>query len=228
MIARSMTILGLGLSFFPIAARPEPSAIKEPGAQMLIRTRWFEHPTQTWVGLRRQNVVMQQFDYSCGAAALATLMRFYFQDAVTEADVLKQILSRMNPEELADREKAGLSLLDLKQCAERMGYQAVGVKLKFAHLPKLQGPILIHLARDDYKHFAVFRGVFGDRIYLADPSRGNVRQPVWRFAEDWTGFALVLGKEGTPVLHNFPLELKESELTQNEYLAVRSALRRPL
>ena len=49
--------------------------------------------------LRDQYVVKQEFDYSCGAAALATLMRYYFGDHVTEYEILKLLESRLGVEE---------------------------------------------------------------------------------------------------------------------------------
>jgi len=167
---------------------------------------------------------MQRFDYSCGAAALATLMRYYFQDDVTEGDVLAGILNGLSAEQLVDRTENGLSLLDLKQCAERMGYQAVGVKLKYANLPELKGPVLIHVERDGYKHFTVLRGLQGDRVYLADPSRGQIRMSVDRFAEEWTGIALVLGKRGLGLLEQYPLALGPADIAPDEALAARRAL----
>ena len=102
----------------------------------------------SWKDLRDRNVVIQKFDYSCGSGALATLMRYYFGDKVSEEELLLSILGRMTEEEVKDREKKGLSLLDLKRCAEQRGYQAAGVKLKYASLPKLKGPVLIHLERE--------------------------------------------------------------------------------
>jgi len=36
-----------------------------------------------------------------------------------------------------------------------------------------------------YDHFAVLKGVRGDRVYLADPSLGNVRMPMYRFRAMW-------------------------------------------
>ena len=38
--------------------------------------------------LRNQYVVRQQFDYSCGAAALATLMTYYFGDETSELNIM--------------------------------------------------------------------------------------------------------------------------------------------
>jgi predicted double-glycine peptidase len=183
-----------------------------------------DKPVRSWKELRDQNVVIQTFDYSCGAGALATLMRYYFGDAVTEEGILLNILGPMSREEVEDREKNGLSLLDLKLCAERMGYQAAGVRLKYASLPKLRGPVLVHLQRKDYRHFAVLKGVRGDRVYLADPSCGNIRMSIDRFAKEWSGIALVLGKQGFGLPQNYPLALDDQEPVQNELMAARRSL----
>jgi len=178
----------------------------------------------SWTELRDRNVVLQGFDYSCGAGALATLMRFYFGDNATEEGILISILGSMSREEVEDREKNGLSLLDLKLYAERMGYQAIGVRLKYASLPQLKGPVLIHLENKEYRHFAVLKGVRGDRIYLADPSRGNIRMSVDRFAKEWSGVALVLGRQGFGLPASYPLALDDQEPVQNEILAARRSL----
>jgi predicted double-glycine peptidase len=181
-------------------------------------------PIRSWKELRDRNVVLQRFDYSCGAGALATLMRYYFDDRVSEEEILVGILGPMNQKEIRDRETNGLSLLDLKNYSERRGYQAVGVKLKYAGLPELKGPVLIHLERKDYRHFAVLKGVRGDRVYLADPSLGNVRLSIDRFAKEWTGIALVLGKQGFGLPWKYPLALDDQELAPNEMLNARESL----
>jgi len=178
----------------------------------------------TWKDLRDRNVVLQSFDYSCGAGALATLLRYYFGEDVSEEEILLRILAPLGPEEISAREKNGLSLLDLKLCAERLGYQAVAAKLTYAALSQLKGPILIHLERDNYRHFAVLKGVRGDRVYLADPSRGNVRISLNRFAEEWTGAALILGKQGFGLPQDYPLALDEQQPVQNEVLPARRSL----
>jgi uncharacterized protein len=177
----------------------------------------------SWKTIREKGIVMQSYDFSCGSAALATLMCYYFQDDVTERNVLENMLNHLSDEEVKQRQEDGLTMLDLKQCAERMGYQAVGVKLEPSVLPQLQGPILIHLQRGDYKHFAVLRGVRGDRVYVADPSSGNVRTTVPRFLRQWTDVALVLGKPGAGLPTDHPLALSEDRAVQDNMLApVRS------
>ena len=181
-------------------------------------------PVRSWRELRDRNVVRQAFDYSCGAAALATLMRYYFGDDVSEEAILVDILRSMTGEDVLDREVNGLSLLDLRLQAERMGYQAAGVRLEAASLPRLQGPVIVHLERGDYRHFAVLRGVRGDRVYLADPSLGNVRRSVDRFLTEWSGVALVLGKPGFGLPEGYPLALEDQHLVPNAALAARKSL----
>jgi predicted double-glycine peptidase len=88
----------------------------------------------------------------------------------------------------------------------------------------LKGPVLIYLDREDYKNFAVFKGARGDRIYLADPSRGNIRMSVDRFAEEWSGIALVLGKSGFGLPQKYPLALDDQEPVQNELHETRKSL----
>lgn len=212
----------VAIAFYGCAAQtPFSNVFVMPLKAGGIRT---DHSLLSWKELRDQNVVIQRFDYSCGSGALATLLRYYFGDKVSEEELLLSILSRMTEEEVKDREKNGLSLLDLKRCAEQRGYQAVGVKLNYASLPKLKGPVLIHLEREDYKHFAVLKGARGDRIYLADPSRGNIRMSVDRFAKEWSGIALVLGKSGFGLPQQYPLALDDQEPVQNELLDARRSL----
>lgn len=140
---------------------------------------------------------MQGFDYSCGTGALSTLLTYYFNDPVSEIELIKDILNHLPEEVLKNRQEYGLSMLDLKQAAERRGYQAYGVKLKYSSLLKLDRPVLVYLETQDYKHFAIYKGFREDRIFLADSSRGNIRISTHRFFKEWKEKrALILHKTG--------------------------------
>lgn len=180
---------------------------------------------QDWTQQRDHHVVKQRMDYSCGAAALASIMRYYFQDDVTEKDILTDILNRMTREDLVDRQTKGLSMLDLQEAAERRGYQAVGVKLPLDALPELGGPILVHLETREYRHFAILKGTAEDRVYLADPSRGNMRLPMFRFEKEWSRLALVLGKESFGMPEEHGMKVRPANPVQNEILAARRSIR---
>jgi uncharacterized protein len=147
-----------------------------------------------WKELRDKNVVKQRFDYSCGSGALATLMQIGFGDQVSESKIIELILAHKSPEEKQDIEKNGYSLLDLKRAAEQMGYVTAVYKLQLAHLRQMQGPVLIYIEHHGLKHFAVFKGIKGDRVYLADPARGNTRMSIYRFEPEWPGYILAIGR----------------------------------
>ena len=152
-------------------------------------------------------VEMQDEDYSCGAASLATLMRHYFNEDINEREVLDTVKDMFSEEEyevIADR---GLSFLELGLVSEELGFQSAGVRLTTDALSKLRGPVIVYVETSDYKHFAVFRGFFNQHAYLADPSRGNVRLTMESFLNEWKGQALVLGKQGfgVPLKHNLAI-----------------------
>ena len=198
-----------------------PSRQTPPSSSQHAAPKKFE----SWRELRDRNVVKQRYDYSCGAAALATLLRHYFKDdRLDERGVLDEILGRLSKEELQDRVQNGFSLLDLKQQAEGLGYQAAGVKLGLGQLPKLRGPVLVHLVCGGERHFAILRGVREDRVFLADPSRGNVRMPVHQFVREWTGLALVLGKKGFGLPAEHALAIPQDVPLRPELEGARRAL----
>ncbi|MBN1625243.1 MAG: C39 family peptidase [Deltaproteobacteria bacterium] len=215
-------ILLISIGLYCCASRTPVSGSQD----MPLKAGWvcMEQPLRSWKYLRDQNVAIQRYDYSCGSGALATLMRYYFGDNVSEEEILARILNSLTYNEVLDREKKGLSLLDLKRCAEQRGYQAVAVKLDYANLLLLKGPVLIHLEREDYRHFSVLKGVIGDRVYLADPSRGNIRMSIDRFAQEWSGVALILGRADFGLPEDYPLALDEMDLSQNEMLTARRFL----
>ena len=133
-----------------------------------------ELPLRSMKDLRDQGLVKQRFDYSCGAAALATILRYGFGDEVTERDILTELFELLSEDEEGLRRKEGFSLLDLQRVAQARGYKAQGFRLEPRYLAKLAGPVIVFIAPRGYKHFAVLRGVRGDRVYLADPwKRGH-------------------------------------------------------
>jgi len=142
-------------------------------------------PARSMKDLRDRNVVKQRFDFSCGAAALATILRYGFGEAVTERDILTELFDLLTEEERETVRSTGFSLLHLQRVAQARGYQAQGFRLSPDQLPNLGGPVIVFIEPRGYQHFAVLRGVRGDRVYLADPSRGNVRMPAYAFLEGW-------------------------------------------
>jgi predicted double-glycine peptidase len=84
------------------------------------------HPVRSLLEMRREGVMIQGWDLSCGAAALAILLRYEFGEPVTEKDIARGLMRRSeyveHPEVLQLRE--GFSLLDLKRYVNGYGVQA--------------------------------------------------------------------------------------------------------
>jgi predicted double-glycine peptidase len=176
---------------------------------------WFrqgEPGTQrhTFKELRDMYVVKQDKDYSCGSAALATLMIYYFGDKTTEEEILNRLNSFMTEEERKKKTLVGFSLLDLKKVAQGLGYRAAGFKIKPDELIRLTAPVIVYVEPRGYKHFAVLRGMSWRRVYLADPSRGNLRMSLEQFLDEWRGIIFVLGKQGEEQIKNYPLAIRHN------------------
>lgn len=182
---------------------------------------------RSWTSLQRENVVMQQNDYSCGAATLATILQFYFQDDVSEGRILKDILGKMSPEDVEDRQENGLSMNDLLNCCKSLGYLAAVVRLPAEKIPGLKAPVIVRLVREEFKHFVVLKGSVEDRVFLADPLRGNVRMSAEKFMDQWSGEALLVGKRGFGLPTDHPLQIHAKPPVQTELDAARRYLVQP-
>jgi predicted double-glycine peptidase len=137
--------------------------------------------------MRHEDVVVQKWDLSCGAAAIATLLQIQYGDRVPEREVAGVLIRRKeyidNPDIVRVRE--GFSLLDLKRFVETRGYEGIGLgKMTFDDLVE-GGPAIVPVEILGYRHFVVFRGVFGDRVLLADPAFGNRTLSIAAFEEAW-------------------------------------------
>lgn len=166
-------ISAAGVVFALIAITPISASAREPVTSLLER--------------RQENVVIQQWDISCGAAALATVLRYQFGDDVTEREIATSLISReeylANPNIVRARE--GFSLLDLKRFVDARGYEGVGYgQLDFDKLVHL-APVIVPVSLQGYRHFVVFRGVRGNRVLLADPAFGTRTMPIARFERAW-------------------------------------------
>ena len=176
--------------------------------------------------LRDQNLVKQRFDFSCGAASLATLLRYGFGENVTERQVLEELFDLLSEEEKTVARGEGFSLLHLQRVARARGYNAQGFRLAPEQLAMLGGPVIVFIEPRGYKHFAVLRGVRGDRVYLADPSRGNIRMPAYTFLKGWLqddGKGIIFVVEPPTGLPDseMPLTLPNEGLPQPEIITAR-------
>lgn len=165
----------------------------------------FPPPVQSLTEKRHQNVVLQQWELSCAAAALATILRYQYGVPVTEHSVALGLINRKeyiaNPELV--RLRQGFSLLDLKRFVDALGYDGIGLgRLAFPDL-LARAPIIVPVYLRGYPHFVVFRGAASNTVLLADPAFGNVTMSVRKFVNGWIDYrdigrvGFVVTKSGT-------------------------------
>lgn len=164
---------------------------------VMVGTNFGGYVSKEVVSIREmkfKNIVPQQYDFSCGAASAATILKYvYGVEDVSEAEITKDMIDKGDQELIR---KKGFSLLDLKKYAERRGFQANGYKVKPENLPKLKIPtIVLVTTRKGYTHFVVFKGIKGERAYLADPAVGNKSVSIEDFVKSWDGVVFVVYKK---------------------------------
>jgi predicted double-glycine peptidase len=148
--------------------------------------------------LRRRQMVPQSADYSCGAAALATVLRYHFGQQMTEKDAILGMFKHGEQEKIRRR---GFSLLDMKRFALKQGLQAKGYRVEeITALQKVNVPVITLIETNRYKHFVVIRRTDDRYVYLSDPSWGNRRILLGDFQKYWNRAILVLFGpcQGTP------------------------------
>jgi uncharacterized protein len=199
---RSRVFALLVLSLLFSAALPGRSRADEvtlgnqaTGSYNLHLTSYAEIPFRT--------VIHQQFDYSCGSAALATLLHFQYHKNTSEADVFKAMYAVGDQDQI---QKLGFSLLDMKKYLASIGYQADGFRLGLKDLQDAAIPAIALIQVGSYKHFVVIKGVVGDHVLIGDPALGLREYSEADFQKLWNGIAFLIhdqpASEADPVFNS--------------------------
>ncbi len=121
--------------------------------------------------IRNEQVVRQQWDLSCGAAAIATVLTYQLNDPVSEREVALAMLRHTSPTLV--RQRLGFSLLDLKAYAATHGYAVAAYEgMSLDDLDPL-APAITPIRWRGFSHFVVYRGRRDGRVLIADPAFGN-------------------------------------------------------
>ncbi len=142
----------------------------------------------TFKEFKERRVVKQRYDFSCGAAALATILQGYYGLPVAEEGIVAYIIHKRGEEEAIRRykEKKGFSLLDLKLAATSIRFRCSAYsEMTLADLVAVNGPVIVPIRVRGYDHFVVFRGLAGDRVYYTDPVAGNLTMKAANFTSVW-------------------------------------------
>ena len=140
-------------------------------------------PIMTWKEARFNATVRQQYDFSCGSAALATLLSHHYGYRVTEQLVFEQMF--LNGDQQKIRQQ-GFSLLDMQGFLASHGFRADGFELPLEKLVEAKLPAIVLVSDKGYNHFVVIKGIANGRILIGDPSSGTRTMGIERFRELWS------------------------------------------
>ncbi len=173
----------------PLAQMPVAAPGREPGYTVRVRS-WAEIPFRT--------IVRQRFDFSCGSAAVATLLTYQYDTPTDEAAPFRAMYDKGDQPKIRQK---GFSLLDMKNYLVGRGFAAQGYRLGIEDMRALEKPMIALINVRGYTHFVVIKGARDGRVLIGDPARGLIKISDAEFAKMWSGIALIIsappnGKEG--------------------------------
>lgn len=168
---------------------------------------------------RYLNMIPQHTDFSCGAASLATILKYAYDQDITENKVLLDLFKISDPNLIR---KKGFSLLDMKRYVQSIGMRGRGYQMTANKLEQIKVPTIVLMDLKGYKHFVVLKKVMGNQVYIADPTLGNKVYDLKDFAAMWNGviFAVI----GSGYNRNNILLKPEPFLTARKLMPVHRTL----
>lgn len=152
---------------------------------LLAGTAQAERPVRSLLEMRQENLIIQQWDNSCAAAALATVLTYEHRYPLSEEQAAKGLLRQTDA--LRVRHRGGFSLLDMKRYAEQIGFDSDGYSGMNLENLASQLPMIVPTRLSGYDHFVIVKKITEQHVYIADPAFGNYRISHARFADRWPG-----------------------------------------
>lgn len=129
-------------------------------------------------------IKIKQHDITdCGAACLASVAAHYH---------LQIPIARIR--QYAGTDKKGTNVLGVVEAAEKLGFEAKGVRGGMESLSKIPKPAIAHIVvREVLHHFVVIYEVSKSHIKIMDPADGRIiKKTIEEFEKMWTGVLVLL------------------------------------
>lgn len=145
---------------------------------------------RTFRDMRYRELMQQQYDFSCGTAALASLLHYgYGYESVTEIELIERMMVGVDPQQIIAN---GFSMLDMKRYVESQGMKGFGFRVDTDALYRLKMPVITLMDIKGYKHFVVVKGAEAGRVFIADPALGHRVVFENEFAQGWNGIVFAV------------------------------------
>ena len=179
-IAAILIVIGLVTAYHPVAERPKGEVNIEMGVGI---NRSISYNLRPLSEFKKDKVVKQSYDYSCGSAALATILNYNFGEDLDETQVIQGLMEHGDREKIEKRR--AFSLLDMKRFIKVLGYKGVGYRAELEDLKTLKEPGIVPVEIFGYRHFVVLKGISDNHVFVADPSQGNSSFDLNKFKSMW-------------------------------------------
>lgn len=130
----------------------------------------------------KKSGVLQQDSSDCGAACIATLLRFYGIHVNFE-----------NTREHCGTQGNGGNLLGLYQAAQHFGFKSGGAQGTVSDLKEINNPSILHfIMPNGLQHFVIFFTFHKNRFFLFDPAQGFLKMDEQTLSTLWSGNCLLI------------------------------------
>jgi len=149
-------------------------------------------PVTSMKSARFQSTLRQQYDFSCGSAAVATLLTHQYGIPVSEETAFQAMYERGDQAKIR---REGFSLLDIKRYLADLGLAADGFAQPLEKLAEAGLPAIVLINDKGYHHFVVVKGLRDGRVLIGDPATGTRAMDRASFEASWVNRLLF-------VIHN--------------------------
>lgn len=147
--------------------------------------------------IKFRDVVKQQYDFSCGSAAVATLLTYSYLRPISENQAFVWMYKTGDKAKIR---KEGFSLLDIKRFLASLGYQADGYRVPLRYLAQVKVPAIVLIETNGYMHFVVIKGIENDHVLLGDPAMGLRMETLKDFKKIWQNGIVFVIHRGPNIL----------------------------
>ncbi len=134
-------------------------------------------------------VIQQEHDYSCGSAALATLLTYHYQIPKTEKEVFVSMFDVGDQQRI---QREGFSLADMQKYLHSVGLRSNGFNVTLAQLVEANIPAITLINTNGYRHFVVIKGISATNVLIGDPALGVKSYTVAEFEKIWIPIAFIV------------------------------------
>lgn len=145
-------------------------------------------------------VVRQEHDFSCGSAALATLLTYHYGRPISEKEVFTAMFEAGDQQAIQQR---GFSMADMQRYLTVLGYRSDGYQVPLAKLVEAGVPAITLINTRGYNHFVVIKGIKDGDVLVGDPAIGLRSVPQAEFEAMSQGIIFVIRDDPDTGRKNF-------------------------